>query len=65
MIGQKPVCLECKHFNRTEADGLTCTAFPKGIPDVILIGGNKHDKPLPNQGNKIIFERIEKDKQIG
>ena len=31
--GRAPVCLSCVHMN---AVGLACTAFPEGIPDVIL-----------------------------
>ena len=38
-----------------------CHAFPKAeIPKEILLGDNDHSKPLPDQGNEIIFEPIEK-----
>ena len=37
-----------------------CRAFPdiEGIPEDILLGKNKHNKPLPNQDNNIVFEKI-------
>jgi hypothetical protein len=48
----KIVCNECKH---RKPKGI-CTAFKKGIPSVIFSGKNQHSKPLPNQGNDIVFE---------
>ena len=33
----------------------TCRAFPDGIPEEILNGANVHSKPLPGQGNDIVF----------
>jgi hypothetical protein len=48
------ICFRCKHFDRFEHGG--CTAFPDGIPDVITSGENDHSKPLPGQGNDIVFE---------
>lgn len=62
MIGEKPVCLECRHFNKENIDGLTCAAFEQGIPDVILVAGNTHKIPIPFQTNDIVFEPI-KDAQ--
>jgi len=53
MQAVKLVCFECKHFRRFEGG---CDAFPDGIPDVITSGFNKHFKPLPDQGNNIVFE---------
>ena len=53
MIGQAPVCLECKHLYLVK--GFKCAAFPKGIPDIILFGKNKHLHPLPDQDNEIVF----------
>ena len=59
MTGPQPVCLECKHLDRNNFDGVTCNAFPEGIPEEILVLGNKHSKPLPEQDNDIVFEPIE------
>lgn len=56
MIGEAPVCVDCKNFHRDNFEGLTCSAFPNGIPYIILIGRNEHKKPLENQGNSITFE---------
>jgi len=46
------ICFHCKHYKKI-AGG--CDAFPDGIPDEILLS-NKHDKPLQEQKNTIIFE---------
>jgi len=56
MEAVKLICSSCKHFDR--ADG-NCTAFPDGIPDEILSGENNHSKPLPEQGNDIVFEPVQ------
>ena len=45
-----PVCNQCKWNNRNGS----CKAFLEGIPHVILIGG-KHDIPLKEQVNDIVF----------
>lgn len=36
-----------------------CKAFPKGIPDEIYFGSNKHNKIHPEQDNDIVFEKGE------
>lgn len=47
-----PICNKCVHFKpRT----ISCKAFPKRIPNEILDGDNDHSKPLPNQGNDLVF----------
>lgn len=38
-------CSNCKHFNCDNPD--VCTAFPGGIPVVILNGQHKHRTPFP------------------
>ena len=55
----RPICFDCKH--RNEHGPLKCKAFPDGIPDAILLGKKKHSKPLPEQGNDIVFEPIKKN----
>jgi len=55
----------CIHFqgvkqfgNEGEIDQLlVCKAFPKGIPEDISYGDNKHTKPIKNQKNKIVYEK--------
>ena len=56
MIGSEPICMECKHFDYKNLEGLTCKAFPNGIPDDILMGENDHKKPLKKQDNDIVYE---------
>jgi len=49
------ICFSCKHYGVT---GVGCSAFPNGIPDIIQ-EKNIHKKPLPNQDNNIVFEKID------
>lgn len=56
MMITEPICIKCKHF---DINSFTCSAFPKEIPEEIIIGDNDHSKPLPDQKNEIVFE--EKD----
>jgi len=48
-------CLACNNLNN---DMITCKAFPKGIPEKILIGKFDHTKPF-KKDKGIQFERIE------
>lgn len=50
------ICLQCKNLNTQK--GLTCLAFPEQIPPEIILGDNDHSKPLPDQGNDIVFEAV-------
>lgn len=54
----KLICFECKHYN---TEDIGCSAFPKGIPDIIQ-ETNNHDKPLSTQDNNIVFEQINNEK---
>jgi len=45
------ICFRCKHWRYFD-DG--CDAFPEGIPDEIL-QTNKHDQPLSDQENDLVF----------
>jgi hypothetical protein len=62
----EPKCYtrNCKFFTGVKQDDEdeeternVCKAFPDGIPSEIAYGKNNHNKPLPNQGNKIIYEK--------
>jgi len=65
MIGSAPVCLNCKFFHRdplqdrSGENGLTCDAYPDGIPDAILFGDSDHKTPYPGD-HGITFEPIKK-----
>ena len=48
-----PSCNVCKNH----IGGLKCKAFDV-IPDEIIFGEIKHNKPLKNQENNIVFEPI-------
>jgi len=64
----EPNCYKkkCKHYQSVKWLGKTesterniCTAFPKGIPEDIAYGNDKHLKKHPDQDNDILFEPIE------
>ena len=55
---RSPICLGCNHFNAGGEAGLTCKAFPLGIPDDILYSAADHRKPFPGD-NGIRFEPID------
>ncbi len=40
-----PVCLTCTHWHADESPP-ACDAFPVRIPDLVWLGGDKHDKPI-------------------
>lgn len=48
----KSQCAKCKLYNEDEA---TCKAFPKGIPENMLEGDIKHDKPIKGQQGDYLF----------
>ena len=56
MHDNKPVCMICRHYYNWEVGGMNCKAFPDGIPDEILEGGDPHSKPLKDQDNDIVFD---------
>ena len=45
-------CGECKFLNWSS---YTCEAFPNGIPDSLLSGKQKHDKPIQGQKGNTVF----------
>ena len=47
-------CNQCKYINN---NGATCKAFPGGIPEEILRGQHKHERPYKGD-NGIRFEPI-------
>lgn len=53
LVGTPASCDLCKHF-RTHVVGMTCDAFPDGIPDVIGDGDWDHRVPLGDE--TVLFE---------
>lgn len=51
---QKQGCNKCINY----IGNLKCQAFIDKIPSSIIVGDNKHKKPLPNQENNIVFEPL-------
>lgn len=56
----KLLCYSCKNY----IVGNKCLAFVDGIPKEIINGMNNHKKPLPNQGNDIVFEEEKEQTKI-
>lgn len=46
-------CIGCSHH--FDHDKLICDAFPKGIPEIILSGKDRHAKVLKGQKNNITY----------
>ncbi len=61
-------CIECKHFQGIKEDKgqmegtqvFACSAFPDGIPNLILLGKNDHRKAYPGD-HGIQFELKKKE----
>ena len=49
-------CSKCKQG--FDSINFTCKAFPGEIPDQILTGDNKHQAPVPDQGNEVIYKPL-------
>lgn len=58
MIGPRPECMDCQHLDRDNVEGITCKAFPGGIPDLILVEQEKHATPVNGQVGNFVFERV-------
>jgi len=54
-----PQCLACSHIGKKVESGLSCKAYPDGIPDVIMSG--EHDHSTPYKGDNEVFYRHYKD----
>ncbi len=48
------LCRFCVHLHNILGP-LTCDAFPGGIPDEVVSGRVRHNKPLPGQRNELVF----------
>lgn len=53
-----PICLFCKHFDQDNQAGLTCKAFPAGIPADILESRTDHRQPIKGD-NGLQFEPVD------
>ena len=54
MTSFSPVCFQCKNYTKE----YNCKAFPKGIPNEILIWEFDHTEKYTGQENDIVFEPI-------
>lgn len=52
-IGPAPMCMECARYRDIPGRfGLTCDAYPDGIPDEILNSEVDHTKPYEGDGGQ-------------
>lgn len=49
-IGAAPICMYCRWFNKKDEEGLSCRAFPEGIPEEIYM--NEFDHRKPHEGDR-------------
>lgn len=61
--GPAPICYFCRHRDEWEKDGigLTCVAFPDGIPEAVIIEGDPHFDPIKGD-HGIRFEAADPDR---
>jgi len=59
MSVEAPICLKCKFFNY-DKPGMTCLAFPDGIPGDVIESIVVHDHPIEGD-HGVQFEAKEED----
>ena len=64
IMGPTPLCLKCAHFHENNEETFACDAFPKGIPDEIVLRGFNHNQPFPGD-NGLRFQARVKFAVIG
>ena len=61
MIGDQPLCMQCKHLDENpEATKNTCDAYPEGIPDEIFLSKVIHREPYDGD-HGIQFEKVDEE----
>ncbi len=48
--GPSPMCMECTRLHEDDDAGLTCEAYPEGIPFEIYMNAWDHRYPKPGHG---------------
>lgn len=56
---EEPQCYtrSCAHLELAPQGGIKCKAFPKGIPNRIAYGGDKHETVAPDQVGNATYLR--------
>jgi hypothetical protein len=63
MIGPRPLCMNCLHFDFENRKSLTCRAFPNGIPEKILTNRADHRREYPGD-HGLRYDPIDPDYEI-
>jgi hypothetical protein len=58
IMGPTPLCLRCAYFHENNTDTFTCDAFPKRIPDEIVLRGFNHNRPFPGDNGMRFTPRV-------
>jgi hypothetical protein len=59
-IGPAPICLGSRRFNHADEEGLTCAAFPTGIPSDIVLSGADHRESYLGDG-RLLFDPVDEE----
>ncbi len=62
MTSIKFPCLECVHFGNHK--GLTCEAFPDGVPKELMFGYVEHETPYPGDSGIRFAPRVVEGKRF-
>lgn len=58
-LAPQTMCFSCKRLRRS-LDGPSCSAFPEGIPEQIIVGGFDHRQPFPGDGGQRFVQHPDK-----
>jgi hypothetical protein len=56
--GPPPDCMGCMYYHSVDFSGLNCDAYPKGIPEGIIMG-DKHHKVRKDQVGEVVYKKFE------
>ncbi len=63
MTTAAPLCIDCQFYKK--GTGVTCDAFPSGIPEKIIMAETDHTKPMFGQKNRIVYKKTKKKLKHG
>ncbi len=58
IMGPTPLCLKCARFHENSEDIFTCDAFPRRIPDEIVLSGFNHHQAFPGDNGMRFIPRV-------
>jgi len=61
MTSGTPLCYFCEHFFGQDQEPWTCAAFPNGIPEKFVYGGEYHLEAVKGDGGTVFKQSAELD----